>query len=846
MKKGLIVIILMAISVTTASVTGAFVSKKRTLNNKIDIQYPNRKPTQPLQDPNSDDFWFVTTVHDSVRFFEAPRSDAKSVLKTDQWLNVYVVGDKIADYFLIMTVDSDDNIVGYRGWVHRNDLQWTYGAQKNKNNIYRKALVINHWRKIVPGKVQDLQQASVWNGLHDDRQEVKKLSLFEIYFIFQEQRDEQGNEYYLIGQDPVIINFYDASKVIVGWLPKDRALNWDTRQAVYFNKANLSNRISSGNLGVIFQSKGDDYRDLKSWHLGGNRPNGLEEGAPMAIESEEVKTDLPYDWSRFPILGEPDTIEGVGRVFRIGYVGDTITRSGRVLPWHETESEIEKLRRLKETVKNIDIHFVLDTTLTMGPAFGTVRKTIEETIHLVNSRYDKIGVRFGLLMYKDFNDELTTDSYLYNRFEPQEDPKSILTALANEEPKGGGSDEAEAGLFAIRKSIELGMPKPSSLNVLFLLTDAISKDAPDPDQDIVDTLYASSMLFFPVIQDKSQRAIGQMEEIVAEYNQRFEGVPGSVILADFEGVSAAQQMVDKITETFEDIYTLATLVEKAISGDVIYRDGAYVIGEKSFGVRLSARFAFLMEKAGINLSLFDKMVQIFEEGYVLDIPPDKGPYRLTGGSFETLVERGVQASVVEKLRQKFTEKLYSEAEFRTRYFEKNLNDLERRQFESAILSVANTSKPLEYYVLVDKTTLYSLEGLLQRMVTRPIRKDNIKNIWGRQVQIETHDGQIKMVGRDEETIAELIEKHTGLPVNEEILRLTLDDISKLSNKEIRALYERLKVKKDQISDIISEHDVRYMVVDGEVKRKLEGLTPYFWRTGSGDIDFCWIKRTILP
>ena len=160
--------------------------------------------------------------------------------------------------------------------------------------------------------------------------------------------------------------------------------------------------------------------------------------------------------------------------------------------------------------------------------------------------------------------------------------------------------------------------------------------------------------------------------------------------------------------------------------------------------------------------------------------------------------------------------------------------------------MANTSKPLEYYVLVDKTTLYSLEGLLQRMVTRPIRKDNIKNIWGRQVQIETHDGQIKMVGRDEETIAELIEKHTGLPVNEEILRLTLDDISKLSKKEIRALYERLKVKKDQISDIISEHDVRYMVVDGEVKRKLEGLTPYFWRTGSGDIDFCWIKRTLLP
>ena len=561
---------------------------KQTRYQKMNIEYPNRKPTQPLKDPYSDDYWFVAIIHDSVRFFEAPKGDANFIIKSDQWLNVYVVGDKVADYFLIMTVDEDDNIISYNGWVHQDDLQSDYSALKNDSNIYRKALVINHWRKIVSGNVQELYQANVWNGLHATRQEVKKLSLFEIYFIFQEQSDAQGNEYYLIGQDPVIINFYNASKVIIGWLPKGRALNWDTRQAVYFNKANFINRLSSGNLGVIFQSKDDEYYDLKSWYLGGNRPKGFEEGAPMANESEEVKTDLPYDWSRFPILGGPNFIEGLGNVLKIGYVGDTITRTGRVLPWHETESEIEKLRRLRNAVKNIDIHFLLDTTLTMGPAFETVRQTIEETIDLVSSEYDEITVRFGLLMYKDFEDERISDSYLYKRVEPQQDPATILAALSSEEPKGGGSDEAEAGLFAMRKSIELANLNSSALNVMFLLTDAVSKDAPNADKDIIDTLYANSMLLYPVIKDTSQRAIQQMKNIVAEYNQRFEGVPGAVIVTDLSSTVTAKKMVTKIVEVFDDIYTLALLAEKTISGDVIYKDGIYLIGEKSFGVRLSA------------------------------------------------------------------------------------------------------------------------------------------------------------------------------------------------------------------------------------------------------------------
>jgi hypothetical protein len=253
-----------------------------------------------------------------------------------------------------------------------------------------------------------------------------------------------------------------------------------------------------------------------------------------------------------------------------------------------------------------------------------------------------------------------------------------------------------------------------------------------------------------------------------------------------------------------------------------------------------------MEKAGINLSLLENKVQIFEEGYVLDVPPEKGPYRLIDESFDVLLERGVQPSVIEKLRLKASGKLCTESEFRRRYIQGNLSDLEIKQFEPIIMLVANTSKILEYFILVDKSTLYSLEGLLQRMVTRPIRKDNIKNIWGRQIQIETSDGNIKMIGRDEDTVAGLIEKHTGLPVNEEILRLTLDDISKLSNKEIRKLYERLKLKKDKISDIISEHQVKYFVENNELRRKLEGPKSYFWRTGSGDIDFCWIRREILP
>ena len=133
------------------------------------------------------------------------------------------------------------------------------------------------------------------------------------------------------------------------------------------------------------------------------------------------------------------------------------------------------------------------------------------------------------------------------------------------------------------------------------------------------------------------------------------------------------------------------------------------------------------------------------------------------------------------------------------------------------------------------------------MLQRPIKKNNVKSIWSREIEIELQDGTIIKLGHNINTVADLIEKHAGLPVNNEILKLTLDEIARLSPRELKDLYNRLKYKKDKISDIISEQNVVYMINEnGEIISEPRGNKAYFWRTTNDGTEFCWIKRALLP
>jgi hypothetical protein len=274
--------------------------------------------------------------------------------------------------------------------------------------------------------------------------------------------------------------------------------------------------------------------------------------------------------------------------------------------------------------------------------------------------------------------------------------------------------------------------------------------------------------------------------------------------------------------------------------------GVLVLNEyPRFDVTLTARFAEKMKGDNIDPAIFaEKKIQICEEGYIADFPVNAAMFRLIEPSLDTLQSMGVQKSVIEKLKPLINDQMFTKDDFILRYIKEPLTEKETFLFRAAILKVANVGQLIETYVLTDKSTLISLLGLLQRMVSRRVEKKKLIKLWGESIQIETADGDVVKLGK--KTIAELIENYVGLPVNEELLRYSLHELMRMTNRTIKDLHDRLKLKKDVISDIISEQNVGYKVENDEIKRELLGNKPYFWRTASGNTQFIWIKRSLLP
>ncbi len=155
-----------------------------------ELEFPNGKPTVPMNAPDSDHYWEILVVHDEVELCEAPYGkDCAPV--TGQWLKHYVVGDWLGDYLLLVSIDDDRHITRFHGWVHKKYLQYSNTAMRNPNRIFDKVMVVNYWRQLEPGQGQelDLKRATAWNGLHDNKKKVMHLSLFEIFFVYQKQED---------------------------------------------------------------------------------------------------------------------------------------------------------------------------------------------------------------------------------------------------------------------------------------------------------------------------------------------------------------------------------------------------------------------------------------------------------------------------------------------------------------------------------------------------------------------------------------------------------------------------------------------------------------------------------
>lgn len=818
----------------------------------FNIQFPlEGKPEELIE---QDYMPYVTVItQDEVRLYSAPEAMSTKKKIYDVFLKAIGVAAIENNYYLVATINEDFEIASYLGWLKQEDLLKEPYALKNPDTIFKKALIVNRWRDLKKMKNMDLKQAKAWNGLSVSRKLVKRLSLFEIYFIYMKRRGFDGKMYYLLGTNPLIQHPSAGKSIIIGWVLKERILDWDTRDALHFNKTNLAVRSKLGRLATIHFTSDN----LTKWYIKGNRPKEGT-GSPMAHEADAFKRQIPYDHPRYPILGKMPLSQNRGNIFKIGYIGDTITTAGDSLSAYDTFASKGALEDLKRSIKSIDIHFILDTTLTMGPAFKQLKRAIIDSIEEIRSPNfisEQLRVRFGLLMYRDFSERNKADSYLFKNIPLTEDPDQIVDILEKEQDDGGG-DIPEANFFAITKSLKNSPPRLGSLSALFLITDA--KNTPNDSKHTFDTVIElvreHRTAFFPVIYGDNREAIGEAKRLVKNISEdRGEndlGVNANVLYGEFESGSkkATDQITGSIREILNDYLTLTRLIKGGISDKLKMEGRQFSLGGETVNIRLSRELFALMMKSGVNPVIFAKeKAQIFETGYIAEKPEGNiKKYRLSPMAIKCLKEIDFPKGILKRLKSVLCGKRYKEMEFK-RQIGSVLDKDEHLIYMTTLEKVCDEATLIQHYVLIEWDTLSELADIMQRMLNKRITKKNLTKIWGDSVCLNI--GETKEVCLDKSgSFAELVKKHRGLPVNNDLLKYKLSDFETMKWSKVKKLMDELELKKQIIVDFKNEQKtVRKVVAGNIVTLEAESRREsHFFTFPGGKVKYAWVPIEILP
>jgi hypothetical protein len=753
-------------------------------------------------------------VAEGAEILEAPKTKAKAVRQA-RFLEPYYVAlgpveDSGGKFVLLATADEDLKIRDLIGWVVAEDCLLKRQAQKTEHGIYRKALIVNDWKRIKSVKDRaEIKGATVLNGPGMDRsgKEYEKLSeigLYDFYYVYDEAKRD-GRTFFLLGDRPMIVSHGQPQEALRGWVADERIFRWDTRQAVEFDKDNLKQRIQDvpeADRGVkIYGTE----RELEMWTKGiKTAPDG---GAPLApVAEEDVSvTFWRHNWQRFPVLAAKEAPDSrVGRLLQIGFIGDQIYLDSdkKGLSATEMAEAKEKLRQLGRKLRNVDLLFVIDSTGSMSRYFPAAAKAVKSIVERVTASYDpsdadKPKVQFSVLFFRDYVDADgqpgPADTYLTKRLPLTADVDKVTEFLEKEPapPDGAGGDEPEAVFHAVYTSVNQALQEMTDLSfrAVVLIGDKCNHPDDPKGYNVVDLskfLQDHQMDFYAihVVDDKRVEAdpdVRLFQDQVQVINLQLGMERNTSYYRNMDPRQVAKYIIEAGSRVSEDSKLLAEMVRRTAEGG---RGGGLMELKKQYGIRLTRKFADMMRKAGLDPEIFvSDSIQVFGEGWVS--------------------EREPRASLSQ----------------------------------------------VKEVVLCGRADYEILVGLLAGFTRNPPSKESVRKLWT--VVLQTNLGEDNVDVK--KTVAELIENQLGLVIRKKLLHKTIDAISDLPPAELTKLYEDLQNDLRLMRGVLMEQDLaleREVVKapDGkqveQVKVKTLGFKKYWWQ--ANDQEFAWIPMDLLP
>jgi hypothetical protein len=582
-------------------------------------------------------------IVDDADILEHPGKFSKTKRKA-RWLESFYVCDQIKSgsrhYLQLAKVDLDSHydVTELVGWIEKAHCLDRHEAMKTEHAIFYKAIVINRWEDTESGAT--LKAAPSYAGPGVKYRQVAELGLFNFYYVYAEQKDPRGRRYVLLGSSSRIPSPLHSDQVLIGWVPKSRIAEWNTRQAAQYDKSNLDRRTEPV---AIFETK-----EEAQFYAGGRKAHPATGSLlePIALEDINI-TEWEYHWQRFPIF---ETFPMPINLMHVGYIGDQIEldSGGVVGTLNPRKSRLDsKLSRLEREVKNADILFVIDATGSMRDYFAPAASAVERIMSTLHSEYDSSDpfrpkLRFSVLFYRDYADG---DS-LYWRRGLSDDTNGLLRFIKGAESSGGG-DEPEAVYFAILTAVEQAHFKDTSFKALVLMGDK-GNHLDDPrgytQNDITTRLKAKDITFLVyhvvapelVIADKDVAAFRwQTDAIIKSLAEdgRYisSSMPDSISQCILQGMHSIKKMAEDGPQFVKEIRTGSSVIEL----------------ETKYGTVLTRKLTRMMRERGIDPGQFvHQRVQLFETGWASEVEPMTGQRQLETMVLVTRTELQILMGVI--------------------------------------------------------------------------------------------------------------------------------------------------------------------------------------------------------
>lgn len=338
------------------------------------------------------------------------------------------------------------------GWVRTENLVLGTSSVRADSSIPKRAFVINDWKKFDNATAAEIRnnQVTVRTAPSATARAVRTLSGTDSPFSYIYKYDVCGKPgWFLVGKSSALNQLDEPGDVILGWIPKSRAAEWDTREAWEPDPARKSPAH-------VF----------------------LTEAAMAANNTRDAFIDrmqrerLPADKWRYVHLAQGANTKEV----KVGFFGDLLVVDDGAGGTTTVPADASLGREIQDfyagPLTNINVIFAMDGSRSMGAYLNRVADTAERIMGSLKDVTKKVKISYGAVVYRDLRNTLREQFAIQPLTGSVQEVARFLKA--QREPSAGDDDYEEALFAGIQKALDLA--QPGKKNILIVVGDAGNSD----------------------------------------------------------------------------------------------------------------------------------------------------------------------------------------------------------------------------------------------------------------------------------------------------------------------------------------------------------------------------------